>query len=175
MRRSLARLPSAGSWAVVVGLSVAGLVAGCAGGGQRPEPLPTDEVWVATSASVRLTDGYTASLQVARDRTLKPGSRCWRVIESDDDGTVAAMSACGAPDGTSAGRAFGAVVVVSSCAAPSTVALYGTSGRLEITDVFDGIFLVPPGALAADAREVTYSCVGASGGEGEPVTLAMPG
>ncbi|BCJ67022.1 hypothetical protein [Polymorphospora rubra] len=157
------------------------LLTACSGGTTASvPPRIADRFWPAPVASVQLERGSTALLHVASGTEgadaadpKAASSRCWRVAESRNDAETAAVSACHGQDAIAASRALGVVVVVSACAAPTSVRLESVAGNPTINEVFDGVFLVPPSMVGDDATTISFSCVDDAGPVSEAVTLEI--
>jgi hypothetical protein len=150
------------------------LATGCGGQATQPASTPASEAWSTPVTSVQLPTGSRVSLQITRsDAKSGAVSRCWRVTESTQGHERGSTSACHAQTANAAARVFGTVVVVSSCTTSSGVTIAGSQGKVTQRDVFDGMFLVTPGALPVDAKTITYSCIGPDGQEGQAVELRI--
>lgn len=165
------------SAAFVAAITSMWIISGC---GEKfaaqPEPTLSVGAWSQKMTSIKLANGRTVSLQIAHDVAKSTGgsSRCWRLVESQDDGSqVAATSACHARPATAASRVFGAVVVVSACTSSSAASIHGTPNPTTVRDLFDGIFLAPPSSVSEHANALTYSCTDSSGASGQPIELQI--
>ncbi|SBT65478.1 hypothetical protein GA0070622_2473 [Micromonospora sediminicola] len=150
---------------------VLGLLVACDDGRGRGDARVDDVAvdWSTPVTTVSAPTGHTVAL-----RTGPPG--CWRVSEVRSDGTeTGAVSACHGLPATAASRVLGVVVVVTGCSGAPSVAVGDAAQWTVVEDVSDGIFLVPPGLLPADAPALTYACRTATGEDGSPVTVDVAG
>ncbi|MFI7214348.1 hypothetical protein ACIBP4_19920 [Micromonospora maritima] len=163
---------------LAVGFALAtGLLVACDDGRGRDDARGRDEVPAGETAGDWSAPVTTVSAPTGRTVALRTGPpRCWRVSEVRSDGTeTGAVSACHGPPATAASRVFGVVVVVSACSGATPVAVGEPPRRTVVEDVSDGIFLVPPGLLPADARAVTYACRTGASDDGPPATVDIAG